>query len=120
MVASLTNTFSSFSCSKFLAAGHFSLVRLKCWYFKKKFNMCCLAPQYIYKASYPPVFWGWWPFLIKTDINKTFEPLKNARSHPDPVSSHVLDTTLGLPARNLTLTLYTMEDDQVWTKLQHR
>merc|ERR1719495_1759380 len=77
------------------------------------------SSKYIYQASYPPVFLGWWPFLIKTDINKTFEPLKNARSHPDPVSSHVLDTTLGLPARNLTLTLYHMEDDQGWTKLQH-
>ena len=67
-----------------------------------------------------PSFSGWWPFLIKTDINKTFEPPNQARSHPDPISSHVLDTTLGLPARNLTMTLYQMKNDQAWTKLQDR
>merc|ERR1712098_781009 len=42
------------------------------------------------------------------------------RSHPDPVSSHVLDTSRGLPARGVRATMYRMGGEQVWTKLQSR
>jgi len=42
------------------------------------------------------------------------------RSHPDPVSSHILDTSRGLPARGVRATMYRMGGEQVWTKLQSR
>ena len=42
------------------------------------------------------------------------------RSHPDPVSSHILDTSRGLPARGVMATMYRMGGEQVWTKLQSR
>ena len=42
------------------------------------------------------------------------------RSHPDPVSSHILDTSLGMPARGVKVTMYAMGGQTVWTKLQSR
>merc|ERR1712029_1056318 len=43
------------------------------------------------------------------------------RSHPDPVSSHILDTSVGSPARGVMVTMFRMGGtDQVWTKLQAR
>jgi len=42
------------------------------------------------------------------------------RSHPDPVSSHILDTSLGLPARGVLVTMFAMGGEQAWTKLQSR
>merc|ERR1712038_180836 len=42
------------------------------------------------------------------------------RSHPDPVSSHILDTALGVPARGVLVTMYAMGGQQAWTKLQSR
>ena len=42
------------------------------------------------------------------------------RSHPDPVSSHSRDTSLGLPARGVLVTMYRMGGEQAWTKLQAR
>ena len=42
------------------------------------------------------------------------------RTHPDPVSSHILDTALGVPARGVLVTMFAMESQQVWTKLQSR
>merc|ERR1712117_76373 len=42
------------------------------------------------------------------------------RSHPDPVSSHILDTSLGLPARGVMVTMFRMGGEQAWTKLQAR
>lgn len=43
-----------------------------------------------------------------------------SRSHPDPVSSHILDTSLGLPASGVMVTMYRMGGEQVWTKLMAR
>jgi len=42
------------------------------------------------------------------------------RSHPDPVSSHILDTSLGRPAAGVMVTMYRMGGEQVWTKLMAR
>ena len=42
------------------------------------------------------------------------------RSHPDPVSSHILDTSVGLPARGVLVTMFAMGGQQAWTKLQSR
>merc|ERR1719412_1106290 len=42
------------------------------------------------------------------------------RTHADPVSSHILDTSLGVPARGVLVTMFAMGGQQVWTKLQSR
>ena len=43
------------------------------------------------------------------------------RSHPDPVSSHILDTTLGKPAANVAITMSRLGGvNQVWTKVASR
>jgi 5-hydroxyisourate hydrolase len=40
------------------------------------------------------------------------------RSHPDPVSSHILDTTLGRPATGVAVTMSKLGGvNQMWTKL---
>ena len=44
-------------------------------------------------------------------------------SHPDPLSSHVLDTTSGLPATGVTATLFVkrdVRDDTSWQKVATR
>jgi len=66
------------------------------------------APQSSYNASSGP------------RLNNQAEPLKKWRSHPDPVSSHILDTSVGLPARGVLVSMYRMGGEQVWTKLQSR
>ena len=43
-----------------------------------------------------------------------------SRSHPDPVSSHILDTSLGRPAAGVMVTMYRMGGEQAWTKLMAR
>jgi len=53
-------------------------------------------------------------------LNNQAEALKKPRSHPDPVSSHILDTSVGLPARGVAVTMYRMGGEQIWTKLQSR
>ena len=42
------------------------------------------------------------------------------RSHPDPVSSHVLDTSLGVPAKGIRITMFAMGGEHAWTELQSR
>lgn len=42
------------------------------------------------------------------------------RSHPDPVSSHILDTASGRPAAGVTVTMYRMGGETAWTKLMSR
>jgi len=66
------------------------------------------APQSSYNASSGP------------HLNNQAEPLKKWRSHPDPVSSHILDTSVGLPAKGVLVSMYRMGGEQVWTKLQSR
>jgi len=66
------------------------------------------SPQPSYNASSQP------------HLNNQAEPLKKPRSHPDPVSSHILDTSVGLPARGVMVSMYRMGGEQVWTKLQSR
>lgn len=53
-------------------------------------------------------------------LNNHPEPQKKPRSHPDPVSSHILDTSVGLPAQGVTVSMYRMGGEQAWTKLQSR
>lgn len=44
-----------------------------------------------------------------------------SRSHPDPVSSHILDTTLGRPAVGVSITMSRLGGvNQVWTRLASR
>jgi len=66
------------------------------------------APQSSYNASSGP------------HLNNQAEPLKKWRSHPDPVSSHILDTSVGLPAKGVLVSMYRMGGEQVWNKLQSR
>ena len=50
------------------------------------------------------------------------------RKHPDPISSHVLDTTAGVPGRDIAVTLFRRDhvigkddgSDAVWTRLSSR
>ena len=45
------------------------------------------------------------------------------RSHPDPISSHVLDTKSGLPAKGVTATLFVkkdIRDESSWQKVSRR
>merc|ERR1719186_1717294 len=48
------------------------------------------------------------------------ESQRKPRSHPDPVSSHILDTSVGLPAKGVSVSMYRMGGEQAWTKLQSR
>ena len=44
-------------------------------------------------------------------------------SHPDPISSHVLDTKSGMPAKGVTATLFVkrdMRDENSWQKVSTR
>jgi len=55
--------------------------------------------------------------VISTQDNVTI------RSHPDPVSSHILDTTLGKPAAGVVLTFSRLEGPQSngrWTEISSR
>ncbi len=40
-----------------------------------------------------------------------------SRTHPDPVSSHVLDTTTGKPASGITATMFSMQGAE-WKKIK--
>jgi len=43
------------------------------------------------------------------------------RTHPDPVSSHILDTSLGLPAANVAVSMWRMGGvGSVWSKLSQK
>ena len=66
------------------------------------------TPQSTYLASSQP------------HLSSQPESLRKPRSHPDPVSSHILDTSLGLPAKGVSVSLYRMGGDQTWNKLQSR
>ena len=57
------------------------------------------------------------------EVGSTVSPVSNVtRSHPDPVSSHILDTSTGVPASGVMVTMWRMggTDTGVWTKLQSR
>jgi len=66
------------------------------------------TPQSTYLASSQP------------HLSSQPESLRKPRSHPDPVSSHILDTSVGLPAKGVSVSMYRMGGEQAWTKLQSR
>jgi 5-hydroxyisourate hydrolase-like protein (transthyretin family) len=41
----------------------------------------------------------------------------SGRSHPDPVSTHILDTSLGQPATNVPVSMFRMGGDLSWMKI---
>jgi len=65
------------------------------------------TPQTTYQVSSQPV-------------SNPQDTLRKPRTHPDPVSSHILDTSVGLPAKGVMISMYKMGGEQAWTKLQSR
>ncbi len=41
----------------------------------------------------------------------------SGRSHPDPVSTHILDTAHGQPARDVPVAMFRMGGDLSWMKI---
>ena len=58
---------------------------------------------------------------IGSTVTPSLPERSPVRSHPDPVSSHILDTTLGKPAANVAITMSRLGGvNQVWTKVASR
>ena len=48
-------------------------------------------------------------FKIEADVeDQSMLNVSIARTHPDPLSTHILDTTTGLPAREVEVSLFRM------------
>jgi 5-hydroxyisourate hydrolase-like protein (transthyretin family) len=42
------------------------------------------------------------------------------RSHPDPVSTHILDTARGVPAADVAVVMFRMGGDLSWMKINSK
>jgi len=64
------------------------------------------------------------PMNLSKDFNQTVTKSTMARSHPDPLSTHILDTGTGKPANNVQVNFYRMgggsADNPTWMKVHEK